>query len=365
MKVLALCSYPAEAAATRFRVAQFVEPLARLGIDLELSPFLSRSQFANLYSREPIAKKLSGVASSILDRVSIVARARRYDLIFVQREAMLFGPPIFEWLYRKIGGVPMVLDLDDATYVRYVSPSYGRLGSALKFFRKTDTLIKSAKIVTCGNQHIASYVASFGIRTTVIPTVADTTMFRPSKKSNDIPVVGWVGTHSTFPFLEWIFPVLDDLATKHRFKLKIVGAGNAKIKSHTFQLENLPWDLQREVEDFQSLDIGLYPMTLTNSTTPEWLMGKSGFKAIQYMAVGVPFVMSPIGVAAEIGEPGITHFNATTLDDWYTHLEKLLSDQNLRLQMGEAGRHYSLENFTVDRNAQLLASTLREAIRQN
>ena len=362
MRVLGLSAYPIEAAATRFRLAQYVRPLAESGIQLDVSPFLTGSQFSNLYTPGQGASRLNGLGSSIVKRIAQVGTIRDYDLLFVQREAMLVGPAIFEGLYRFIGKMPMVLDLDDATYVRYISPSYGRLGSYLKFFGKTDKLIKASRVVTCGNSYIAEYVQSLGKETVVIPTVVDTDEFKPSPKSNEVPVVGWIGTHSTFPFLEWLFPVLEELAVKHRFQLKIVGAGRTHITLKGVEVISSPWELGREVEEFQSLDIGLYPMTLSDSANEKWLLGKSGFKAIQYMAVGVPFVMSPIGVAADLGEPGKTHFNASSERDWYTQLEKLLSDSELRLRMGEAGRQHSLENYTVEQQAKLLASTFREAV---
>ena len=361
MRVLGLSSYPVESAATRFRLTQFVEPLAAEGITLEIVSFLNRSQFADLYAPQRTASKLLSLVPSILKRVSLLKDVRRYDVLFVQREAMFFGPAIFEWLYRRTSGAPMVLDLDDATYVSYVSPSYGRAGSFLKFFGKTDKLIKSSRVVTCGNRYIAEHVESLGTKAVVIPTVVDTDEFRPTVRSNEVPLIGWIGTHSTYPFLEWLFPVLEKLAEKHRFALKIVGANKSDIRLKGIDVVNLPWELDREIEHFQSLDIGLYPMTLSGSANEEWLQGKSGFKAIQYMAVGVPFVMSPIGVAGEIGEPGVTHLNATSEQDWYTHLNKLLSDDAFRSRMGEAGRRHSLENFTVELQATLLAKTLREA----
>ena len=361
MRVLGLSAYPVEAAATRFRLAQFAAPLAAKGIELEVSSFLTSAQFANLYVSGNAGKKLGSLLPSVLRRVAQIVKIREYDLLFVQREAMLFGPAIFEWLYRY-GRTPMVLDLDDATFIPYISPSYGRLGSYLKFFGKTDKLIKASRVVTCGNRYIAEYAESLGARTVVVPTVVNTDEFSPVPKGNTVPVIGWIGTHSTFPFLEWLFPILEKLAAKHRFVLKVVGAGKTDISLKGVEVLNLPWDLSREVQDFQSLDIGLYPLTLSDSANEQWLLGKSGFKAIQYMAVGVPFVMSPIGVARDLGEPGVTHFNASDADDWYTHLDNLLSDSELRLRVGAAGRRCSLENFTVERQAELLAKTFWGAI---
>lgn len=344
-------------------MAQFVRPLHERGIELEISPFLDSGQFAGLYRGSGILQKASGMVGPVLKRIRQTATVRKYDLIFVQREAMIFGPGIFEWLYKTTGGVPIVLDLDDATYVRYVSPSYGRLGSLLKFFGKTDNLIKRSSIVICGNRFIAEYVDSKGSKSAIIPTVVDTDKFYPVEKANDVPVLGWVGTHSTFPFLKALFPVLERLAEKHRFVLKIVGSGRDNVEVKGVEVRNLGWNLDREIEDFQTLDIGLYPMTVIDSANREWLQGKSGFKAIQYMAVGVPFVMSPVGVGAEIGAPGETHLNAEAEEDWYNSLDKLLSTADLRLEMGRTARDHSLRYYSVPAQAARLAEVFTEVLK--
>lgn len=364
MNVLGLASYPIESAATRCRMIQFVEPLAERKIDLTVSPFLDSRKFADFYAKGNFVRKVFGIWQPVLHRLVQSFSVRSFDLLFVQREAMFFGPAFFENLYQKIGNVPLVLDLDDATYVGYESPTYGKLGSFLKFFGKTDKLIRQASVVTCGNRFIAEYVREKGTEAVIIPTVVDTKIFRPIEKTNEVPVIGWIGTHSTFPVVESIFPVLQRLAKKHEFVLKIVGAGREKVEIEGVKIENLNWNLEREVLDFQSLDIGLYPVKTSDSASSEWILGKSGFKAIQYMAVGVPFVVSPVGVCAEIGVPDETHFSATSDEQWYNSLDKLLSDSALRGRMGADGRKYSQAHYNLPSQADILAETFRQACRK-
>jgi hypothetical protein len=121
-------------------------------------------------------------------------------------------------------------------------------------------------------------------------------------------------------------------------------------------VEALEWDLGREVQDFQSFDIGLYPIV-----ADRWSAGKSGFKSIQYMAVGIPFVVTPVGACAQIGEPGVTHLGASTLDEWCAALARLISDRRARRRMGEAGRRYALQHYTVPPQAEKLANALHLA----
>ncbi|HEV2761900.1 MAG TPA: glycosyltransferase family 4 protein [Pyrinomonadaceae bacterium] len=358
MRVLGLASYPVEAAATRYRLQQFVGPLRERGVELEVRPFLDSRLFKSLYRRERVLANAAGLLGAAARRVFDVAAARGADVLLVQREAMMFGPPAVEWLSMKLGGCPLVLDLDDATYVSYTSPTYGRLGSALKWFRKTDDLIRWARVVTCGNRAIAEYVESKGARARVIPTVVDTEQFRPAERRDEgrLPVVGWVGTHSTFPYLESIFPALQEVARARPFRLKVVGAGREEVSVPGVEVDNLGWSLEREVADFQSFDIGVYPIVPS-----EWAAGKSGFKAVQYMAVGLPFVATPVGASADIGEPGTTHLLAATHDEWRDALARLLADPDLRRTMGHAGRRHALAHYTVPAQADKLAAALREA----
>ena len=362
MKVLGLASYPVEAAGTRYRLQQFVAPLAKQGLSLTVSPFISSATFRTLYQRRALPRTVLTLLQATLMRFGVIRLLKQADVVLVQREAMNFGPPVFEWLAARVFKRPLVLDLDDATYVPYTSPTYGQFGRALKWFQKTDDLIRWARVVTCGNRAIAEYVESKGAVARVIPTVVDTDVFAPRPRATEGQLVlGWIGTHSTFPYLQAIFPVLQSLAKTHRFKLKVVGAGTSAVSIPGVEVENLEWKMAREVADFQSFDVGLYPID-PSLYAEKWAAGKSGFKAIQYMAVGIPFVAAPVGAMAEIGEAGVTHFAATTTEEWFQRLELLLADPQARQTMGAAGRRHAVENYSLEDQAHKLALALREAV---
>lgn len=359
MKVLALASYPIEAACTRYRVSQFIEPLRERGIEVTLRPLLDRRTFSELYRPAAIPRTATKLSTAILRRAGDIFSSRHFDLLFVQREALLVGPPLIEWLAMRVGKCPMVLDLDDATYVSYASPTYGKISKTLKWFTKTDDLIRWSTVVTCGNRTIADYVMAKGKPAVIIPTVVDTDRFRPREtgQRNDVPVIGWVGTHSTYQYLQTVFSALERLARNYKFKLRIVGAGREDIVIPGVDVENLPWRLDREIDDFQSFDIGLYPIV-----EDEWSAAKSGFKSIQYLSVGIPFVSSPVGVSAEIGEADVTHFVAKTEDDWVSALARLLDDGDLRQRMGNEGRKHAVEHYTLAAQADKLSEVFRSAV---
>jgi glycosyltransferase involved in cell wall biosynthesis len=79
------------------------------------------------------------------------------------------------------------------------------------------------------------------------------------------------------------------------------------------------------------------------------------------MAVGVPYVATPVGASAEIGKVGTTHFCARDSDEWRASLSALISDERLRKQLGAAGRRHVIEHYGLPAQADKLAGALREA----
>lgn len=357
MRVLALTSYPVEAAATRYRLQQMVAPLADHGIELDIRPLLSRAAFAGLYDRGSAGRTAWRLGHAHLRRLGDIFDVRGADVVLLQREAALLGPPVVEALIEVLGRRPMVLDLDDPTWIAYDSPTFGRAGRLLKWAAKTDWLIDRATLVTGGSRAIVEHAARRGAAARLVPTVVDTEVFRPrTPPCTGAPLVGWIGSHSTLPYLESIAPALGRAAARSSFDLVVVGGDVAPVAVDGIAVDQRAWTMAREVVDFRSLDVGLYPLA-----DDEWTRGKSGFKAIQYLACGVPFVVSPIGATCEIGLAGLTHLAATSLDEWADAVHRLVADPELRATMGAAGRAHALEHYTVAKVAAELAAALQMA----
>jgi glycosyltransferase involved in cell wall biosynthesis len=354
LKVLALAPYPAEAASTRFRIAQFVPLLDELGITCELKPFIDAPLFKRLYRKDRLTRNAIGLAWAAAKRCGDLLSLGDYDVVFVQREAALVGPPLVE---RAISGwfkKPLVLDLDDPLWVQYTSPVYGRVASRLRCLDKTGELIGRAAHAVCGNAFIAEHVRAAGTSATVLPTIVDTETFSPRREADEGEplTIGWIGTHTTLPYLEAIRPALEQVASRRPFKLKVVGGGRS-LNLRGVEVEELSWSLDREVEDFRSLDIGLYPLA-----DDEWSRGKSGFKAIQYLCCGVPFVASPVGVVRDLANESGAALLAGSTAEWIAALDRLLTDAALRHSMGRGGRDFALSRYSVATQAAQLGEIL-------
>lgn len=230
-------SCPSEATVTRLRLSQPTEPLSRRGIKLHLylCPFLDNRQFRGFYISIAWQVTFRLAPPILFRRVKDIVFADRYDLCFVQREAVFFGSEIFELLVAAAGRLTVVLDLNDETCVSYVNSQFGYLAIAFKLFGEMDRLIKISTAVIGCNRFIAGYAAVLGAKKEVMLTVADKNTFSPVERNNDppiTPIIGWIGVHSTFTPLEHIFPVLERLGERYRFRLRIVRASHKlSIKS--------------------------------------------------------------------------------------------------------------------------------------
>ena len=161
--------------------------------------------------------------------------------------------------------------------------------------------------------------------------------------NNEIPVVGWTGSHTTMQYLEELIPVLDELSNEINFKFRVIS--NQPMTIERDYLEFTPWNAATEIEDLASINIGVMPLT-----DNEWSRGKCGFKALQYMSLGIPAVVSPVGVNTTIIAHSDNGFICSTPDEWKNTLKDLLNNSELRRSIGQKGKERVLDDYSVEAN---------------
>jgi len=359
MRVLALSPMPVEGAGCRFRIAQFVPYLRDAGFDVTISPFYTREFFELVYKPGHQARKAASFVGLAWRRIRELFTLGQYDLVFLYREAIPLGPPIVERMIAR-RGLPIVYDFDDAIFLPAVSEA-NRSISFLKDPGRVAQILKLSAQVVVGNEFLAAFARQHTANVSVIPTAVDTTRFVPRTVEPAGPrelVVGWIGSPTTFPYLEALAPLLQRVAERQPFTLKVSGAGKP-VRFPGVNVVEVPWSLDQEVTLFNSCDAGVYPLT-----DDDWARGKCGFKAIQFMACGVPVVAAAVGVNREIIDDGRNGFLASTPAEWAEKIERLLVDADLRRRFALAGRETIEARYSLRVTAPQLAGIMQKALRK-
>jgi glycosyltransferase involved in cell wall biosynthesis len=353
MKILFITPYSKEGASNRYRIEQYLPYLKENGFEYRVRPFVSSEFYKIIYKNGKFFEKFYFFLKALIGRSYDVFLAGRYDIIFIHREACPFGPPLFEWLISK-SKKPIIFDFDDAIFLENFSPA-NRFFNLLKFPSKTKEIIKMSSVIIVANKFLKEYACNFNPNVYVIPTSIDTDKFNvAANRHSGILTIGWIGSSTTAPYLRIIFNAMRKLSQKYDFIFKIVGAGK-DIDIPGVKVENCAWELEREIRDFQSLDIGVYPL-------PDnlWTRGKASFKAIQYMAVGVPVVASPVGMIKEFVNNGINGFLPDSEEEWVKSLSLLIENADLRKKICLAGRRTVEEKFSVSVNVKNYIGVLKQ-----
>lgn len=343
--ILFIAPYPIDGAPSqRFRFEQYVGILENSGHSVKVVPFLSEKDWKKLYTEGNLTGKAIAMIRSILKRWGLLFSIGKYDKIFIHREAAMIGPPFFEWFIAKILRRKFIYDFDDAIWL----PNYSQSNAGfqkLKMYKKVNKIIRWAETITVGNDFLAEYARQFNSNIRVIPTTIDLDNVHSlcGNPHQEPVVIGWTGTHTTGQYLNDLIPVLDELSKKHRFIFRVISNQHPNIDRA--YLEFVPWKKESEIEDLATFNIGVMPLT-----DSEWSRGKCGFKGLQYMALQIPAVMSPVGVNNQIISNGVNGFLCSSQQDWLDALERLVVDPELRQQIGIKGKETVQLKYSVEAN---------------
>jgi len=345
-------------AATRFRVSQYIDPLREYGIDTELISFLNDEQAASLYSEKHGWQKARGIIASAVQILGKVLKHSDYNLILIQREAALIGPPLVELCASRAGKIPIVLDIDDAIWM----PSGRLVMDLVRLPWKAHWIARQACQIVAGSRYLGNWAKNLGKKVTIAPTVVPATTWTPRPErahgafAGKTPVIGWVGTHSTASQLSMAVPALNKLRLHgHKFTFRVVGASQSRVLDG-FDCEKLNWREETEIDTFRDIDIGIAPMF-----NEQWHQGKCAFKQIQYMTVGVPHVSSCVGATKDFIINNSNGLFAHDHDAWYTAIRRLLEDQNLRTRISIAGRKLIEQELCAEVMAKRMAEVILTA----
>ena len=312
-----------------FLIQEWEHPASRYRV-LQYVPYLKESQAEANVALFP---------DSFCKWMKLFSEIQDYDIIFIQKKRLWH----WQLWYLRRKHIRIIYDFDDA--VMFKSPVNGG-GRSFKRQRTFARMVKYSDYVIAGNQYLKSKAMVYNKNIIIIPTSIDTDKYtiKDYSKSKEKVTIGWIGSESSLPFLKELTPAFDHLANQHEaIELKI-------ICNDFFECKKMPvikkiWSLEDENTDLQDIDMGLAPWP-----DHEWTKGKCATKLLQYMAVGIPVICSPVGVHNEIIKEGINGFLAASIKEWTEKIDLLIKNKALRKTIGLEGKKTLESSFSLKAN---------------
>ena len=348
INVIGFSLYGALAASHRIRLGQYCESLAQAGINMQVQSLLGNDYLqSRLKGRSLPFLSLLGAG---IDRIELLLSKNRFDIAIVHCELFPFAPG---WLEKIALRIPFVYDFDDAFYLRYKTGKFAWANPVLG--RKFDQFMFGAAAITAGNRQLAAYANSFNENVTVLPSVVDTAKYvpKPYLKSS-IFTIGWIGSHSTAPYLESLVAPLRTLGRERRLRFVVIGGEAPSIEG--IEVVELQWSEETEVDLINAFDVGVMPLP-----DDEWARGKCAFKLVQCMACGVPVVASRVGANVDLVTEDCG-FLVSTAEQWVDAITQLWEQPLMRINMGVASRKRAVDYYSLQSNLPILSNEIRKVL---
>jgi glycosyltransferase involved in cell wall biosynthesis len=358
MKILFLILYPASQPSPRFRVMQFL-PFLPQGSIPTVKSAVPAGIFNRCYSHPRLLGRIIFHLVEFFYRLFWILTAFRYDVVFVQKALTTIHYRFFDTLLFTLQK-NVVFDFDDAITIESISQVTKFPWVLLTDDRQHLKIIGRARRVIVGNEKLRGDIESFNPHVVVIPTPVDTVYYQAPaaryERRGEI-LIFWSGNQSSHNLFRLCAPAVVRLALKYSVKMMILSDIETPNIVKWFcgiSYEFIRWSYDNEKRAFDKADIGIMPLTDTL-----WNRRKCAFKALLYMANGIPCVSSPVGIINDIITDGENGLLANSDEEWYGKLERLILNAGLREKIGSTGRKAIEEKFSLKRWESCWNETIR------
>jgi len=346
IKILFLPRYASLRGSSRVRVYDYLPHLEKMGFKCYVLPFPFH---LTLWSKIQYFAKALWLSKWV-------------DVVVLQK--LVLRESFIDWLKRV--NPSLIFDFDDAIYA--VPDAYAddkKLQEQYAIRRnRLNYILRKVKGVIVGSRYLYNYASQFASEVYVLPSSCDLkryTIKNAEGKNNEI-VFGWIGSDENlidFNAVGKVLPKAFKSMPEKNVILKIISSDYASLNKY-FPCKDIPlrwqkWEMSREIELLHSFNVGLVPLNDTLRSR-----GRCGFKAIQYMAVGLPVIASSVGALPEIIEHKETGFLAKTPEDWIEYLMELAKNKELRKKMGLSARLRVEKLYSIQANAPKFAEILNK-----
>ena len=356
-RIVVVCPHPEGVApGQRLKYEQYFAYLRASDIDIDVKPFMSDRFWKIVYKKGYMLEKIYWTVYGYFKRIFLIPFLPFYDGVYLFLNVTPFGFPILEQIY--VWANPNVIyDIDDLVFLGNTS-KVNSLVALLKRPEKYTFLMQHAKHVIVCTPYLKEFALKYNNQITDISSTINTDTYLPVNDYADKKeiIVGWSGSHSTLKYFFLLKDILLELKKTHSFKILIFGVQECMIDG--LEIEVVPFDEKIEIATLQRIDIGVYPLPLDE----QWVFGKSGLKALQYMALGIPTIATAIGANLRIIEDEKTGLLVTTNEDWMDGLILLIENAALRKELGMNGRKNVVDLYSIEANKEQYSSIINNVV---
>lgn len=355
-KVVIICPYPFNhIPSQRFRFEQYLALLEENNFKVTFLSLYDQNTWLAFNRKKTIIQRTPILFYAIFVQTLKIFSVIRKDIVFIHREILQVGPPVLEWIICKVFRKKVIFDFDDAIWLTDNSQE-NYLEKILRWRSKVGSICKWSHKVSVGNEYLAAFARQYNAHVVINPTTIDTKNLHNPKLFSNLNIrkneitIGWTGSRTTLKYLKKIESVL--IQIQHKFPtVKFLIIADRPPSLDIKNLEFTRWTKETEIEDLLKIDIGVMPLP-----DDKWARGKCGFKILQYMALEIPSIASPVGVNNEIIEHGANGFLCSSNEEWLDKLEELITNEELRKQMGQNGRKKVVNHYSIESNASIFLS---------
>jgi glycosyltransferase involved in cell wall biosynthesis len=343
MRILFLTIGDEQIASSRTRVLQYLPYFNKSGITAKV---IVRDPYI-LFKTRNVFKRISQILHVQFNMLYFFLAALFYSFIFIQK---VYLPKCMSTLFVFMGK-QLVYDFDDAIYTSFdFKEIKSRKLSRLKH------ILKKAGLIIVENDMNKEFSEQFNKNVIIITGPIECSRYKPSIKSNNEKIViGWIGSPNSSIYLSLVEKPLKKLSEKYPAKFELLLIGAPAVDMPGVDLYIQPWTIDTEIALLDKFDIGLMPLY-----NDPWCLGKGGYKILQYMAMGIPTIASPVGINCELIKNGENGYLAGNEDDWIKYLEELILNKERRKQLGALARQIAVREYSFEKYSEMVMKELKK-----
>jgi glycosyltransferase involved in cell wall biosynthesis len=278
-------------------------------------------------------------------------------------DVMVFQRPSFPIIAQAIphirdSGIAVVVDIDDdLTAIHPSNPAWAMLHPASTTshsWQAVSDACRAASLVTVSTPELVRRYSkgdAFVVRNGVPRRYFDVV-------HTDTPIVGWAGsTHSHPQDLAECGSIAGVTLNGERFIVIGDGEGAAPVLGLPEVKQTGPVEFGSWPQAVTQIGVGIAPLADTRFNR-----SKSWLKPLEYSAVGVPWVGSPLPEYERLHKLGCGMM-VSKPREWTRELKRLITDETYRCEMSEAARAVA-QTQVIEDHAHLWVEAWEEALRR-